>query len=415
MSIAPRLLPLVPALLATSLAAQSGWSAPVPEAAINALQADTGPCLSPDGLTLYFASFRPNASATNNWEIWSSTRTAVGQPWSTPVQEIALGGPGTDDSPTMSSDGLEILFGRNETGITASFDILRATRPTTASPWGTPAPVTELNSASADSAPSITGDLQEVFFLSTGWGNPSGANNSIFVATRPNPLVPFGTPTLVVEFSNANTHRDVEVSLDGLTITFTEFVSPRLKVFYSERLTRTSAWSPPVALTEFDAVGTSQGVFSFCRSAVSNEAFLAAGFAAAAGGQEIMSTRYTGISHIGTAGVSSIMSLRYNDPANPGSFFAIGAAMGNTGFTIGTRLVPLDPDWLLIATFGQSVAGYSSGWSGQLDPSGEAFASITNASPAFTGLQFWIGGLTWDSNQPFGVGTIMNPFRVQFQ
>ena len=49
---------LVPLLLAAHLAAQTCWSAPVLEPLLNATQADTGPHLSPDGLTLHFASFR---------------------------------------------------------------------------------------------------------------------------------------------------------------------------------------------------------------------------------------------------------------------------------------------------------------------------------------------------------------------
>jgi len=411
MSIAPRLLPFVPVLFTAALAAQSGWSVPVLEAGLNSPAADTGPHLSLDGLTLHFASFR-----SSNWEIYSSTRTAIGQPWGPPVLEPVLGGTTVEDQPFLDATGLEIWFSStNRPGGTGSSDILRATRATPTSPWNTPTFVTEINSTAAESAPSLTADGLEVFLLSTGWGNPAGTNNQVFTASRLSTALPFGAPTLVVEFTNANTHRDCEVSADGLTIVYTEFVSPRIKVLYSERLSRTSPWSPPVVWTEFDTVGTSLGVYSFTRSLGGNEAYLAAGFASAAGGQEIMSTVFTGLTHQGFAGVGSTMSIGYHDPLNPNAFFAIGAALGNTGFLVGTRLVPLDPDWLLIATFGQSVPGYSTGWSGQLDGGGEAIASLTNANPAFTGLTLYIGGLTWDVNQPFGVGTIMNSFAVQFQ
>ena len=47
----------------------------------------------------------------------------------------------------------------------------------------------------------------------------------MFTATRLSPALPFGTPTLVTEFSNANTHRDCEVSADGLSIVYTEYIS----------------------------------------------------------------------------------------------------------------------------------------------------------------------------------------------
>jgi len=415
MTIAPRLLTFVPALLATTLAAQSGWSVPVLETSLNSTAADTGPHLSLDGLTLHFGSYR-----TTNWEIWSSTRTAIGQPWSVPVQETALGGTTVEDQPFLGATGLEIFFNStNRTGGAGSSDILVATRATPTSPWNVPTFLTEVNSTAAESSPSLTVDGLEIFFLSTGWGNPSGNNNSVFTASRLSTALPFGTPTLVTEFSNANTHRDCEVSADGLSIVYTEYISlpapARIKVLYSERLSRSSPWSPPVIWTEFDTVGTSLGVYSFTRSLGGNEAFLAAGFPAASGGQEILSTSFTGITHQGIAGVGSTMSLGYHDPLNPNKFFAIGAALGNTGFLVNSRLVPLDPDWLLIATFGATVPGYTTGWAGQLDGAGEGLASLTNASPAFTGLSFWVGGLTWDLSQPFGVGTIMNSFQVQFQ
>jgi hypothetical protein len=55
-------------------------------------------------------------------------------------------------------------------------------------------------------------------------------------------------------------------------------VSPRIQVMYSERLSRTSPWQPPVVWTDFSNVGTSLGVYAFSRSAAGDEALLCAGF-----------------------------------------------------------------------------------------------------------------------------------------
>lgn len=402
---------LVAAACTAALTAQAGWAVPTLETTLNSTAADAGPQLSADGLTLHFASFR-----SGNWEIYSSTRTAPGQPWSTPVQEVNLGGSTVEDQPCLSADGLEIWFSStNRAGGTGGSDLLHADRATPASPWNVPTFVTELNSTLAESAPSMTADGLEMFFYSTGWGNPSGNNNSLFTAKRSGPGQPFGTPTLVVEFSNSNTHRDVDVSADGLSIVFTEFVSPRLKVMFSERLSRTAPWDPPVVWTEFDTVGSSLGVYGFTRSAGTDEAFLSAGFPTASGGQELMRTTFTGLTHQDIAGIGATMTLGIHVPQSPGQFFSLGAALGNTGFPIGSRIVPLDPDWLLLATFGTSVPGYTSGWGGQLDAAGNAYATLTNSLPALTGLVIHVGGLTWDNSQPFGVGTITNSFKVLFQ
>lgn len=395
--------------LASTLCAQGGWEVPVNEALLNSTAADAGPSLSFDGLTLYFSSYR-----SGNWEIYSSTRTSVGAPWSTPVQEVALGDLAVEDQPQLTIGGLEIYFSSTRAGGAGSSDIMRATRASTSSPWNAPTFVTEINSPGADSAPTLTADGLQLFFYSTGWGNPSGNNNSMFVATRPDISQPFGTPTLVTEFSNANTHRDCDVSIDGLTMTFTEYQSPRLRVMYSERTSLTSPWSPPVPWTEFDNVGTSLGVYAFTRSPTGNEALLAAGFPSANGGQEILSTRYTGITKIGTAGIGQSMSIFYRDPASPNAPYAIGAALGNTGFSVGSLLVPLDPDWLLIGTLGTSVAGYTTGWGGVLDGNGEAFASLTNSLPALTGFTIYVGGLTW-STAPPGISLVTRSIPVVFQ
>ena len=185
----PLLAATVTLSLLPALAAQAGWSTPVLETALNSSASDSGVNLSLDGLTLYFSSYR-----STNWEIWSSTRSAIGAPWSAPVLEAGLSDPAVDDQPCIDASGLEIYFSSSRAGGAGSSDILRATRPTPTSAWGTPTFVTELNSTGADSAPSLTADGLEVFFYTTGWGNPSGNNNSLHVATRSSVAQPFGTP-----------------------------------------------------------------------------------------------------------------------------------------------------------------------------------------------------------------------------
>lgn len=276
----------VSAVFVAAAAAQGNWSAPVFEPVLNSTAADSGPHLSFDGLTLYFASFR-----SSNWEIYASTRPAPGASWSTPTLVTELGGASTEDQPFLAVGDLEIYFSSTRAGGAGGSDLMRSTRASTAVPWGVPTFVTELNGAGAESAFSVTADGLEAYFLTTSWGAPAAPNNAIFRATRTSTALPFSTPTLVTELSNSNTHRDCEIAPDGLSIVYTEFVSPRLKVLFASRPDRVSPFSPPVVWTEFDNVGTTTGVYSFTRAVAGDEAFLAAAFATAAGGQEIMSTR----------------------------------------------------------------------------------------------------------------------------
>lgn len=404
----PLLKVVVATTVATALAAQSGWSAPVLEPNLNTTASDTNPHLSLDGLTLHFASFR-----SGNWEIFSSTRTGVGQPWATPVQETALGDPAVDDQPFLSPNNLEIYLSSTRAGGQGGFDILVATRPSSLAAWNTPTFVAELNSSGSESSPAITVDGLEIFFLTTGWGAPYAPNNAIYRATRSSTSQPWGTPTVVTELLNPNTHRDVDISPDGLVITYTEFVSPRLLVFEARRTSRSLPFNPPVQLHEFDNVGTLQGVYGFTRSVSGNEAILAAGFAAAAGSQELMSTRFEGLTQAGIAGSASTATLFYRDSGNPGKTYVIGAALGNTGFMLGSRHVPLDADWLLQGTLGIDVPNFTTGWVGTLDNNGEAFGTLTNGLPALAGFTIHVGAFTFDRLWPFGVATISNAFQVR--
>jgi hypothetical protein len=285
----PSTLPFVSVslLIATALTAQGGWSAPVLETALNSAASDAGPHLSFDGLTLHFSSFR-----SGNWEIYSSTRPYVGGPWSTPALVTELSDPLTDDQPYLNATSDEIWFSSLRAGGMGGFDILRAVPdPMNPGQWGVPAFVTELNSSGSEASVSLTADGLEVFFLTTGWGAPFAPQNAIFTATRTATNQPFGTPTLVAELSNANTHRDCEISPDGLRVVYTEYVPPSLRVFYAERPDRVTPFSAPVVWTEFDGIGTALGVYAFTLAPTNDEAFLAAGFAAAQGSQEIMSSR----------------------------------------------------------------------------------------------------------------------------
>src|SRR5690606_77626 len=147
-------------ILVAPVAAQHGWSAPVPIAALNTVGADTGAHISPDGLTMHWAS-----SVSGNWEIYSATRTARGAPWGAPVLETVLSDPtAVDSEPFLSADGLTIYFASQRPGGTGSTDIMRATRPNPTAPWGQPTFVTELNSSGADAAPAVTEDELEIYF-----------------------------------------------------------------------------------------------------------------------------------------------------------------------------------------------------------------------------------------------------------
>lgn len=404
-------------LLAAVLPAQNnpGWSPPVLETLLNSTASESGPSLSLDGLTLHFSS-----SVSGNWEIYMCTRAGLGQPWSAPSLVAGPSDPTyVDDQPFMTADGLELWFGStNRAGGAGGSDILVCKRPNQLAPWGVPSFVAELNSSGSESSPSLTGDGLEIYFLSSGWGAPSAPNNAVFHAVRSSVSQPFGTPTLVNEFLTTYTHRDAEVSFDGLSFCYTEYESAvlrRMQVMNSDRAARGAPWNAPTPWSELTFVGSSIGVYGFTRSFTGNEAVLAANFGSG-GAQELMSTRFDGLTHLGVPSSSGSLTLFYRDSGRPGRTCVMAAAMGNTGFPYAGLHIPLDPDFLFSGTFARNLPPVETGFFGVLDANGEAQALLTNPGSVLLGLPvLWVGAFTLDPLAPFGLGSVSNAVPFQFQ
>jgi hypothetical protein len=400
-------------LLAQLAAAQSGWSPPSLVTSLNSTAADSGANLSADGLTAHWASFR-----SGDWEIWSAQRATRSAPWGAPVLETALSdSTAVDGEPALSADGLTIYLGSMRPGGAGSFDILRATRATPSAPWGTPSFVTEVNSAFAESSPTITADGLELYFLTTGWSAPNPPQNSIHVARRANTGSPFGTPALVAELASPNTHRDVDISPDGLNIVYTQYDpgTARLRVHRAERASRGAPFGTPVVLTEFDRVGTATGVYALSRTRDGLEALLSVGFPSGSGGQELMTTRFDGLTVEGVPAVASPAVLRYRDSGSAGSLFALALAAGNTGFDLGGRRVPIDLDALFTFTLAVNVPTFTTGFAGNLDAQGQAIATVQNPRAEFIGIALWACAFTVDFTAPFALETISNAVPLELQ
>ena len=88
---------------------------------------DIQPNVRADGLEVVFSSSR--AGGLGAQDIWASTRGALGDPWSAPVNLGAAVNTGASESrPSLSRDGKQLLFGRAP-GPEGSGDIYVTTRP----------------------------------------------------------------------------------------------------------------------------------------------------------------------------------------------------------------------------------------------------------------------------------------------
>jgi len=121
-----------------------------------------------DGTYLFYSGNHDGTAATGSQDIFMSKMQPDGS-YSPGVAVTELNTTFEDQQPNVSHDGLTIVFASNRDG---NMDIFRATRATTADPWGTPHNLSvEFNfptKGSAETRPSISWDMQRLYYGSDG-------------------------------------------------------------------------------------------------------------------------------------------------------------------------------------------------------------------------------------------------------
>jgi len=109
-----------------STLSSGGFSAPQEVIAVNKDgQRTFAPVVTPDELTMYFASLRPDPAAMGGWDVWVSRRASTAGPFGPPVIVPELSSP-MDDWPTwVSADGCVIYVASARAG---GFDAYEARR-----------------------------------------------------------------------------------------------------------------------------------------------------------------------------------------------------------------------------------------------------------------------------------------------
>jgi len=88
---------------------------------------DAAASVRTDGRELVFGSTRING--LGGLDLWMSMRRSVYDPWSAPVNLLALNSTASDQQPSLSSDGLALLFASDRSGSVGGTDIWKSTRP----------------------------------------------------------------------------------------------------------------------------------------------------------------------------------------------------------------------------------------------------------------------------------------------
>ncbi|MEJ2703756.1 MAG: ankyrin repeat domain-containing protein [Sedimentisphaerales bacterium] len=205
---------------------EESWSAPLNlGSVVNTSEFEGAPCLSTDGLEMYFVSDRPGGFGS--LDIWITTRKSKDSPWGTPVNlgpKINTGA--AENGPSISANGLELYFSDAiwsnppaRPGGLGKADIWVTTRKTKSDPWGIPVNLgPKVNGPYSDSAPSISADGLSLYFHSN---RPGFGSIDIWAATRKTKNDPWGVPAnLGPRVNTSHAEYNPDISSDGSTLYF---------------------------------------------------------------------------------------------------------------------------------------------------------------------------------------------------
>jgi hypothetical protein len=191
--------------------------------AINSPKEDNWASISADGLTLYFISNRPGGFG--NFDIYTTTRTAKDADWG-PAGNLGpeINSSAGDSSVWISPDGLELYFESWRSGGCGSGDIYVARRATVDDTWGEPENLGPLvNSPYTEVWPTLSPDGLLLFFSDTTLAlRPGGyGGGDMWMARRANLSEPW--QAAVNLGANLNTplfDGAARISSDGRTLYF---------------------------------------------------------------------------------------------------------------------------------------------------------------------------------------------------
>jgi Tol biopolymer transport system component len=147
----------------------SDWGTPVNLGeVVNSSAHEESPSISSDGLELYFSGwkspFRPGGHG--NADLWMTTRLTKDDPWEKPMNLGALVNSSSQDArPCISADGLVLFFDSQRPGGHGYGDLYMTTRTSLSAPWKEPVNLgPKVNSSAFEELPSISADGRTLYF-----------------------------------------------------------------------------------------------------------------------------------------------------------------------------------------------------------------------------------------------------------
>ncbi len=206
--------------MSTRSARNAPWSDPVNLGPpVNTKFGELHPSISGDALTLAFTSGdRPNGRGDG--DVWMSTRTSPSHVWSEP-KNLELNTKGYEARPFLSADGLTLLFGSNRPGGYGSSDIWMATRSSGSEAWGEPQNLGPgVNSALPEGSACFSGNGQLLVFDR----GPDLGHSDLWMSIRESQKQPWQKGSLLgSQINTPSVETSPSLSADGRELYFQRY------------------------------------------------------------------------------------------------------------------------------------------------------------------------------------------------
>ncbi len=199
-----------------------------------------GPRLTPDERTVFFNVITPEGGT----DIFFATRGDVEASFGAPTPFRALNTVYEDGNAMIAEDGLSILFAANRPGGVGAFDLYRSTRTTLEEPFGSSSLLLGISTAETEAEPFLSSDGRELWFVRA---TASGQQDLFWAAATE---VGFGPAFGVPEIASGSDAMPV-LSGDALTLYFASSrTGMPARIFRAHREGRDQPFGPPEVVAE---------------------------------------------------------------------------------------------------------------------------------------------------------------------
>jgi Tol biopolymer transport system component len=188
----------------------------VPGTDLNTAANEGTPRLSPDELVLYFWSDRViDDGGTPTPHLYTANRSAPGAAFSEPTAMASVNSPGDDASPTVTKDGLTLIF-ESDRATASNAQLFIATRSTEAATFLPPSALANMDPSWDNKTPYLRPDGQVLYFSAA---VTDSAGQHLYRTTLQNDGA-FATPLPVPELNSPDPDNDYSptISPDELTV-----------------------------------------------------------------------------------------------------------------------------------------------------------------------------------------------------